>query len=184
MYEGQRSEPKWHALYTKHQHEKRVAEHLSARGHEVFLPAYSVLHRWKDRMKLVSLPLFPCYVFINNSLERKLDIVTAPGVFSIVGTSEGASSIPDAEIESIRRILESRSQVEPYPYLNCGDRVRIVYGTLEGIEGILVRKKSSCRLVLSVELLKKSVAVDVDEASVEKVESFRREAFASALVAG
>lgn len=133
-------------------------------------------------MKSVSLPLYPCYVFIKGGLERKLDIVTTPGVFSIVGTSVGPSSIPDDEIDSIRRILDSRVQVEPYPYLKYGDRVRIVYGPLEGIEGIFVRQKNSCRLVISVELLEKSIAVEVEETSVERVDVSPRDLFTPALV--
>jgi transcription antitermination factor NusG len=181
MFEETYVESAWHALYTRHQHEKRVAECLAGKGHTVYAPTYPALHRWKDRMKWVSLPLYPCYVFVKGGLERKLEIITTPGVFSIVGTSGGPSPIPDVDIESVRRILESRSQVEPYPYLNCGDRVRIAHGPLEGIEGILVRKKGSYRLVLSVELLRKSVAVEVEEASVEKLESFRSEFLAPVL---
>lgn len=173
VFEQARSFYGWHALYTRYQHEKAVANHLSGRGFEVYLPLYPVLHRWKDRTKRVLLPLYPCYVFMKGGLDRKLDIVSTPGLFSIVGTAHGPSAIPDSEIEAVRQILAGPAPVEPYPYLRFGDRVRVVEGPLEGIEGILVRQKSSFRIVLSVELLKKSIAVEVDERSVERVGKFR-----------
>jgi len=157
----------WYALYTRHQHEKAVAEILSNKGFEVFLPLYSVVHRWKDRTKDLSLPLYPCYVFLRDGLEHRLQILTTPGVHGIVGFAGRPCAIPDAEIDAVRQVIESSLRVEPYPFLRCGDRVRVKSGPLEGIEGILVRKKNSFRLVLSVELLQKSVAVEVDVSMVE-----------------
>ncbi|MGD0693685.1 MAG: UpxY family transcription antiterminator [Terriglobia bacterium] len=159
----------WHAIYTRHQHEKTIARLLSDRGFEVFLPLYATARRWKDRTKRLSLPLFPCYVFIWGGLERRLDIVTAPGFHSFVTVGNRPAMIPQPEIEAIRRALEKGSAVEPFPFLKSGDVVRIKSGPLEGIEGILVRKKNSFRLVLSVELLQKSVAVEVDATMVERV---------------
>lgn len=161
----------WYALYTRHQHEKTVAELLSMKGFEVFLPLYSAVHRWNDRTKRLSLPLFPSYVFLRDQLDRRLQILTTPGVYSIVGTGGHFSPIPDVEIEAVRRVVESSIPVEPYPFLRCGDWVRVKSGPLEGIEGILMRKKNSLRLVLSVELLMKSVAVEVDAFMVEPLHS-------------
>jgi len=158
----------WHALYTRFQHEKVVARILSNKRFEVFLPLYFAVHQWKDRVKGLSLPLFPCYVFVRGGLARRLEIVTTPGVCDFVGITGKPSAIPESEIEAVRRVIEKSRGVEPHPFLDCGDRVRVKSGPLEGIEGTLVRKKNSFRLVLSVELLQKSVAVELDVATVER----------------
>jgi transcription antitermination factor NusG len=161
--------PGWYAIYTRHQHEKVIARLLSEKGFEVFLPVQTVARRWKDRTKQLSLPLFPCYVFIWGGLQRRFDIVTTPGFHSFVGFRDQPVTIPQEEIEAIRRAFASGSRIEPHPFLRFGDKVRIRSGPLEGIEGILVRKKNLVRLVLSVELLEKSVAVEVDAFLVERV---------------
>src|SRR5882762_3410367 len=106
----------WYAIYTRHQHEKTVARILTSKGFETLLPLYSVAHRWKDRTKLLSLPLFPCYVFLKGGLERRLDIVTTPGMYSFVGTELGPSIVPTVEIDAIRRAVESSVRVEPHPF--------------------------------------------------------------------
>jgi transcription antitermination factor NusG len=161
--------PCWHALYTRHQHEKVVAQALSGKGFDVFLPQYRTVHRWKDRQKELLLPLFPNYVFIRGGLDRMLFLVTTPGIHSLVGWGGRPAQIPSEEIEAVRRLVESSLQVEPHPFLKCGDRVRIKSGPLEGIEGILVRKTRGFRLVLSVEMLSKSAAVEVDVSMVERL---------------
>lgn len=157
----------WWALYTRHQHEKAVAEMLSAKGFEVFLPLYESMRRWKDRRKLLSLPLFPCYVFVRGGLNRRLQVVTTPGVHMILYNGEHVAIIPDDEIQAIRIAVEAPVRVEPHPYLKCGERVRVTRGSLEGVEGVLVRKKNQYRLVLSVEMLAQSVAVEIDASEVE-----------------
>jgi transcription antitermination factor NusG len=159
----------WWALYTRHQHEKVVADMLSAKGFEVFLPLYDSIRRWKDRQKLISLPLFPCYVFVRGGLHRRLQVVTTPGIHMILSHGADVAVIPEEEIEAIRRTLEGPCRMEPHPFLRCGERVRVIRGSLQGIEGILVRKKNQFRLVLSVEMLAKSVAVEIDAADVEPV---------------
>jgi len=159
----------WHALYTRHQHENVVAQALLCKGFEVFLPQYRAIHRWKDRRKELILPLFPNYVFIRGGLDRALILVTTPGIHSLVSWGGRPANIPPQEIEAVRRLVESSLQVEPHPFLKCGDRVRIKSGPLEGIEGILVRKTHGFRLVLSVEMLSKSAAVEVDVAIVERL---------------
>lgn len=159
----------WYALYTRHQHEKMASDILAAKGFEVFLPLYPAVHQWKDRRKKLCLPLFPCYVFIHVAMDRSLPILTTPGVHTFVGTSGRAAPIPDDEIEGIRRTIEYFLRVEPHPFLRTGDWVRVKAGPLEGIEGILVRKTKQCRLVLSVEMLGKSVAMEIDPAIVERV---------------
>lgn len=158
----------WYALYTRHQHEKTVARVLAGKGFEIFLPLYATAHRWKDRTKQLSLPLFPCYVFLRGDTGRRVDILGTPGVHSLVGSEGRPAPIEQYEVEAIRQMVESRMQVEPHPFLRCGDWIRVKSGPLAGIEGILVRKKNLFRLVVSVELLQKSVAVEVDVSTVER----------------
>jgi transcription antitermination factor NusG len=159
----------WHALYTRHQHENVVAQALTGRGFEVFLPQYRTVDRWKDRDKQLLLPLFPNYVFLHGGLDRMLVLVTTPGVLSLVSWGGRAANIPLEEIEAVRRLMASSYQVEPHPFLKCGDRVRVTSGPLEGIEGVLVRKTGGYRLVLSVKMLSQSASVEVDISMVERV---------------
>ena len=159
----------WWAIYTRHQHEKAVFNALFAKDFEVFLPMYESLRRWKDRNKLLAFPLFPCYVFVRGGLDRRLQVLTTPGVHKILYHGEKPAAIPEQEIESIRRSLDANCPIEPYPFLKRGDRVRVTRGTLSGVEGLLVRKKGLCRLILSVEMLAQSVAVEIDAADVVPV---------------
>ena len=163
----------WYAAYTKHQHEKRAAELLARKGIEVFLPLYREAHRWKDRMQIVSLPLFPCYLFVRTDLEQKLDILKTPGIFFLVENGGRACALPDAEIEAVQRLVRNSHFVRPHPYLKTGDRVRICRGSLAGIEGILTRVKNQYRVVLSVDLLSQSLAVEVDLAILERLPASR-----------
>lgn len=159
----------WWALYTRHQHEKVVADMLLAKNFDVFLPLYSAARRWKDRQKVLSLPLFPGYVFVKGGLERRLQVITTPGVHMILCHGERIATIPDDQIETIRRTIDGAFRVEPHPFLKCGDRVRVSRGSLEGVEGILIRKKNVYRLIISVEMLAQSVAVEIDAADVKPV---------------
>jgi transcription antitermination factor NusG len=159
----------WYVLYTRHQHEKTVAQILVGKGFETFLPLYESVHRWKDRSKCLSLPLFPCYVFLKGGIERRLDIMTTPGIHALVSNAGQPAVVPSTEIEAIRRVAESGARVEPHPFLKCGDRMRIKSGPLAGIEGILVKKKNIYRLVLSVEMLGKAAAVEIDAFLVERL---------------
>jgi transcription antitermination factor NusG len=159
----------WYALYTRHQHEKTIALSLSKKGIEVFLPLYNATHRWKDRTKQVSLPLFPCYVFLRTDGRNWLPVLTTSGVHMVVSYAGQPAAIPSPEIDAIRRALERSKRVEPHPFLKTGDWVRVHSGSLAGIEGILVRKKNHLRLVLSVEMLGKSAAVEVDVATIERI---------------
>jgi transcription antitermination factor NusG len=159
----------WYAIYTRHQHEKTVARILTSKGFETLLPLYSVAHRWKDRTKLLSLPLFPCYVFLKGGSERRLDIMTTPGIHALVSTAGQPAAIPNVEIEAIRRAIESGAPVEPHPLLKCGEWVRVKCGPMEGIQGILVRKKNLYRLVLSIEMLGKAASVEIDAFLIERL---------------
>lgn len=161
----------WWALYTRHQHEKVVAEMLTAKGFEVFLPVYDSIRRWKDRRKVLSLPLFPCYVFVRGGQDRRLQVVSTPGVHMLLTRGEQIAVIPEEEIGSIRMAVEGSFRVEPHPFLKVGERVRVTRGSLTGVEGILVRKKNLYRLVLSVDMLAQSVGVEVDASDVEPVQT-------------
>jgi transcription antitermination factor NusG len=159
----------WCAVYTRHQHEKTIGEMLKAKGFEVFLPLYETTRRWKDRRKVLSLPLFPCYVFVRGAHERRLPVLTTPGVYMIISRGERIAAVPEEEIEAIRRTVEGPFNVEPHPFLRCGERVRVIRGSLEGVEGILTRKKNLFRLVLSVDMLAQAVSVEIDALDVEPV---------------
>jgi transcription antitermination factor NusG len=159
----------WYALYTRHQHEKAVHQELMGKGYESFLPLYTSARQWKDRVKRLSLPLIPCYVFIREPLTYWLPVLSTPGVHSVVAFAGRPASIPCAEIEAVRRVVESQMKAEAHPYLRCGDRVRVIAGALRGLEGILIRKKNWYKLLLSIELLQRSVAVEIDVTMVERV---------------
>lgn len=157
----------WWALYTRHQHEKTVAQNLTNKGFDVFLPLYESTRRWRDRTKNLWLPLFPCYVFVRGGLNRRSMVVTTPGVHMVLYNGERVAVIPDAEIDAIRLAVSGPVRVEPHPYLRCGERVRVIRGSLTGVEGVLLRKKSVYRLVLSVDMLAQSVAVEINAVDVE-----------------
>ena len=158
----------WWAVYTRHHHEKAIEDMLTAKGFKVFLPLYESIRRWKDRKMVLSLPLFPCYLFVRGGLDRKLQVVTTPGIYTILYRGEQVAIIPDREMEAIRRAINGPCNVEPYPFLKCGTRVRVIRGALEGVEGILIRKKNLFRLILSVDMLAQSVAVEVHASDVER----------------
>jgi transcription antitermination factor NusG len=159
----------WYALYTRHQHEKTVARLLTGKGFETFLPLYDAVHRWKNGVKQLSLPLFSGYVFLRGPIERWLPVLTTPGIHTVVGFGGKPAMIPCSEIEAVRRVVESPLTTEPHPFIKCGDRVRVNAGPLQGLEGVLLRKKNLWKLLLSVEMLQRSVAVEVDAYMVERV---------------
>jgi transcription antitermination factor NusG len=161
--------PEWYALYTKHQHEKTVARTLRFKGFDTFLPSYASTRTWKTGKKILQLPLFPCYVFIRGKLERRLDIITTPGIYALVSQAGKPCPIPASEMDAIQRALSSGRQIEPHPLLKCGEWVRIKRGPMAGVEGILARKKNLCRLILSVNMLGKAAAVEIDSSAVERI---------------
>ena len=161
--------PNWYALFTRHQHEKSVAFALSNKSHEVYLPLYRSVRRWQDRAKALWLPLFPCYVFIREGMDRQLQILTTPGVIHIVKWGGRPAIVPKTQLDAIRQIVENCPNVETHPYLQSGDRVRVKSGPLMGLEGILTRKKGVARLVVSMEMLGRSAAVEIDGLNVERI---------------
>ncbi|MFB3917507.1 MAG: UpxY family transcription antiterminator [Terriglobales bacterium] len=157
----------WLAVFITSRHEKRVAEHLQFQEIETFLPLYRTVHRWSNRCKAeLQLPLFPNYVFVRISQLERGKVLRTPGVVSFVTCGHEPATLPKDEIDALRAGLHLR-MVEPHPYLVVGHRVRIKMGPLAGLEGVLVRKKSAFRVVLTLDCLMRSVAVEVDVAEVE-----------------
>jgi transcription antitermination factor NusG len=165
------AEPHWYAAYTRAQHEKQVVAELGTREVEHFLPLYSSVRRWKDRRVTLDLPLFPGYVFVRLALCDRLRVLQIPSVVRLVGFSGQPTALPDTEMEIIRSGLSQSLRAEPHPFLTVGRRVRIAGGAFAGLEGVLKRKKTSLRVIVTLELIQRSVAVDVDVADVRPVPS-------------
>ena len=163
--------PQWFAIHTYPRHEKRVASELVHKGIEVYLPLLTKRHQWSDRQKLVELPLFPCYTFarIMPSPEARVKVLHTGGVISLVGAARQGVPIPDSQIENIRMLLASKIHLDPYHFLKVGQRVRVRGGSLDGLEGILVRSNGRGRLVISVETLERSLAISVEGLDVEQI---------------
>jgi transcription antitermination factor NusG len=151
----------WWAVYTKHQHEKVISEMLAAKGAEVFLPVYDLQRRRKQRTVTLTLPLFPGYLFVREQRDMRLAVVSTPGVHMIVTLGAELGVISDSEIQNLQIAISARRGIEPHPFCRLGERVRIVRGPLCGLEGILVRQKSGCRVVVSVPMLTQSASVEV-----------------------
>jgi transcription antitermination factor NusG len=162
---GKGSHP-WFALRVRSRYENIVATILGGKGYEWFLPLYKSRRPWSDRIKEIQLPLFPGYVFCRFNVQHRLPILTTPGVVSVVGIGRRPVPIDEAEIAAIQAAVRSELPSRPWPFLEIGQRVRVEYGPLCGLEGILLDFKGHHRLVLSVILLQRSVAVDVDSAWV------------------
>jgi transcription antitermination factor NusG len=161
--------PKWFAVYTTPRHEKAVARHFEFRRIESFLPLYMEMHRWKNDCRVnVEQPLFPGYIFARIGRRDSTQVLSVPGVLLIVGSGREPLALPDFEIEALRSGLHLR-KFEPHPYLVVGEKARIKSGSLAGMVGILARKKNSLRVVLTLELIMRSVAVEVDADELERV---------------
>lgn len=161
--------PRWYAVYANVRHEKRVKDCLDGRMVECYLPSYRSIRRWQDRRKEVELPLFPGYLFVRIAYRSRLQVLTTPGVVHIVSFDGKPASICEDEIEALRRALARGINCEPHPYLKVGRRVRVRNGPLCGVEGTLIRRKEGYRLIISIELIMRSVATEVDEADVEPI---------------
>jgi transcription antitermination factor NusG len=157
--------PEWFAIYVMPRHEKRIAEHLRVRQIEHFLPLYETLHKWKDGSKVtVRLPLFPSYLFARTIRTHRGRVLEVPGVVSVVGKRESAV-ISEGYIDSLHKAV-AFGKIEPHPYLSTGTSVRLRSGVLAGLQGIVLRQKSSYRVVLSLDLIMRSVAVEVNIADL------------------
>jgi len=160
------SEPHWYAAYTCANHEKRVAEQMAERSLDFFLPQYRSVRRWKDRRVELEMPLFPGYIFVHMELRERLRVLEVPSVVRLVGFGGRAAALPDEQITRLRSGLEPKLRPGPHPYLTVGRRMRILRGALEGMEGILLRCKGSIRVVLTLELILRSISVEVDAADI------------------
>ena len=166
---GGAGEANWYALYTAPRHEKTVARLIEGYGVDCFLPRYRSVRRWKDRRKELELVLFPSYVFVRMALENRLIVLQLPGAVRLVTFNGQPAALPDQEIESLRNRLSGDCRIEPHPYLRVGRRVRVRSGPMQGLEGILQRIREHCRVIFSVDLIMRSIAVEVDEADVELI---------------
>jgi len=163
------SQVRWYAAYVCSRHEKQVVSQLQERKVNCFLPVYRSLRRWKDRRKELELVLFPGYVFVHLDLKDRLRVLQLPSVVRFVSFNGHPAPLPDSEIEILSKGLASGIRAEPHPYLKVGHRVRVRSGPLAGAQGILQRKKDKFRVVLSIDLIMRSVAVEVDEADIDPI---------------
>lgn len=159
----------WYAVYTRSRHEKKVAVNLEDKHVHVFLPLRSVISRWKDRRKEVQLPLFSGYLFVNIHPEQRIPVLQTSGVVRFVGNGDGMDPVPEDQILSIQRLIQSGLRYDPYPYLKEGMEVRVVRGPLKGVEGILIDKRKRHLLVLSVDMIQQSAALQVDISDTDVV---------------
>jgi transcription antitermination factor NusG len=162
----------WFALYTTPRHEKQVSRHLEQRQIEFYLPLYRSERKWRDGSRVsLDLPLFPSYLFVHIQRSERVRVLEVPGALAVVGGTGGEpAALPDATIEALRSGLERR-HAEPHPLLTVGQRVRIQSGALAGLEGVVMRKKNSFRVVLTLEHIMKSIAVEVDGTDLEPISS-------------
>ena len=160
---------RWYAVSTRSRHEKTVAEQLVQKSVDHFLPLYETIRNWKNGRFKVRLPLFPGYLFVHIPLSERLQVLQVPGVVRLVGFNGGPVALPPAEIETIRDALTKGVHAHPHLYLKTGSRVRIKSGPMEGLHGILLRRKGKLRMVVSVDLIMRSIAVDVDASEVEPI---------------
>jgi transcription termination/antitermination protein NusG len=158
---------RWYATHVCSRHEKQVLSQLQERKISCFLPVYRSIRRWKDRRKELELVLFPGYVFVHMDLKDRLRVLQLPSVVRFVSFNGQPAPLQDTEIEVLSKGLASGIRAEPHPYLKVGQRVHVRSGPLAGANGILVRRKDKFRVVLSIDLIMRSVAVEVDEADIE-----------------
>ena len=159
----------WFALRTRSNFERQCASSLAQKGFETFLPTYSSRRKRWDRSVDLDLPLFPGYLFCRFDFRQKLPILMSPGVVHIVGFGSSPSPVEESEIVALQAIVESQLRSEPWPFLKIGQEVKITAGPLDGLQGILVNSKGRHRLVVSVTLLQRSVAAEIDATWVKPV---------------
>ena len=165
----------WFAVRAKTTHEKRVATLFAQKGYEWFLPLYHARRRWSDRVKQVELPLFPGYVFCKFVMDERMSILTTPSVLGIAGIGPMPLPVEEREMDAIRRVVGTGMELTPEPFLEAGRRVRINGGSLEGLEGMIQSVRHRNRLILSITLLQRSIAVDIDSAWVTVLPTSKRE---------
>jgi transcriptional antiterminator RfaH len=164
-------ESQWFAIQTVAKHEKRVTKQLQEKDVDTFLPLLPEIHRWSDRQTKVDVPLFSCYTFVRivPAPEERLPVLTTPGVLSFVGSQREGTPIPEREIENLKKAIKDQSSCELHPFITAGTRVRIRNGALAGVEGILVNQDKNRSLVVSVELLQRSLSVCIEGCDIEAI---------------
>jgi transcription antitermination factor NusG len=162
-------DPQWYAAYTSANHEKRVAEQLGVRSVEYFVPLYESVRRWKDRKVRLQLPLFPGYVFVRLALCQRQSVLQVPGVARLVGFNGMPCALPDSEIEALRTGLASGARAEPYLFQIVGRRVRVKAGPLAGLQGKVIRRKNRLRFIISLDLIHRAAAVEIEAADLERI---------------
>ena len=165
---------RWFALQVRTRWESSTAVLLSGKGYQTFLPTYKAAKGGKGKSREAELALFPGYVFCNFDAHKRLPILVTPGVISVVGQGRIPQPVDDREIEAIQTVVASGLQAEPWPYLEIGQKIRIQQDSLNGLEGILINFKGNHRIVVSVSLLRRSVALEIDRTLVQPVDSARR----------
>ena len=159
-----RQVPRWYAIYTRSRREKKVSMELEERGLEHFLPLVPQLRYWKDRKKIVNMPIFPGYVFVNIKLSEKIRVLQANGVVRFIEFNGAPPPIPDAQIEDVRQLLKYPDRVETASYFNCGDPVEITAGPFSGIRGKIIHSRGKQRLLVGVEIIHQAISVEIDSA--------------------
>jgi len=159
----------WYAVYTCSNREKKVAAEILQRGIESYLPTYRTARRWSDRRIELEMPLFQSYLFVHLDLSERLKVLQVHGVVRLVGIGGLPTPLPDEQIENLRAGLAQKLRAEPHSFLTAGRQVRIKRGPLAGMTGILLRRKGQLRVVISIALIQRAVAIDADEADVEPV---------------
>jgi len=173
----------WYALKVRPRSEKQVSVNLSGKGYELFLPLYKRRSHWSDRVKTLEVPLFPGYLFCQFDVTKRLPILQTPGVISVVGIGKCPEPIDVDEIDAIRTVVASGVGYQPYPYLAVGDAVRVEHGALAGVVGLITQVKNEFRLIISVNLLMRSVSVEIDRSWVDPLRQPVRERFGAGLTA-
>jgi transcription antitermination factor NusG len=169
---AQRPNP-WFAIRVKSQYEKITAVSLHNKGYEEFAPMYRSRRYWSDRVKELDLPLFPGYIFCRFDPWHRLPVLTSPGIVSIVGLGKSPEPVDDSEIARIQAIVSSGVLACPWPFLRAGQKIAITRGSLRGVEGFLVSSKNQYRLVVSIQLLQRSVAAEIDRDCIQPISSGR-----------
>ncbi len=151
----------WYAVYTYPRHEKAVKDQLDWKAVEVFLPTFASERQWKDRKVSIDFPLFPGYIFTRIHPDERVKVLSTPSVVRMLSFNGVPAPIADSEIDAIRLCVERNAVLETHPFLKVGERVRVMRGAFEGLEGVIVRHKNACKLVLSIDLIHQSVALEI-----------------------
>jgi transcription antitermination factor NusG len=161
----------WYAIHTMPRHEKWIAQQLQEKRVFTFLPLLQQIHQWSDRRSKVEVPMFSCYAFVRmvQTVEERLKVLRTPGVLGFVGSERQGTPIPDEQIENLRTAIRGKLPCVVHPFVSAGKRVRIRGGSLDGVEGILMRQGGEQSVVVSVELLRRSVSIRVEGYDIELV---------------